>query len=221
MGKRGRKTVDLTGQKFNQLTVLGLAVLKEEPGKRKRVYWLVQCECGTRKVMRSQTIKNPRNRSCGCWAPRAARLYYLSKPTDSRRYKEGYQASSTYNAWTRVRARYHLTFTFEEMLNRLGEKPDGHFLMLKDPSLPPGLDNLAYLPKEVQSVRHRRDITGLKIHYLTALYMIPRESHQRKDTWWMCRCDCGNEKAIRAESLLRGTTRSCGCYKRSKLNAKP
>lgn len=28
---------------------------------------------------------------------------------------------------------------------------------------------------------------------------------------WLCRCDCGTEKTITTDSLVRGTTRSCGC----------
>lgn len=28
---------------------------------------------------------------------------------------------------------------------------------------------------------------------------------------WLCKCDCGTEKVIRAAGLLRQTTKSCGC----------
>ena len=35
-------------------------------------------------------------------------------------------------------------------------------------------------------------------------------------TWYNCRCECGKEKLIRADSVRRGLTKSCGClYKTS------
>lgn len=33
-------------------------------------------------------------------------------------------------------------------------------------------------------------------------------------TYWLCRCDCGVEKEVRAASLLRGKSKSCGCLRR-------
>ena len=30
---------------------------------------------------------------------------------------------------------------------------------------------------------------------------------------WMCRCECGAEKIVRHNSLVKGTSRSCGCFK--------
>lgn len=32
-------------------------------------------------------------------------------------------------------------------------------------------------------------------------------------TYWLCRCDCGTELEITGQSLLHGTSRSCGCYR--------
>lgn len=31
--------------------------------------------------------------------------------------------------------------------------------------------------------------------------------------FWLCRCDCGNEKVIRGKNLKTGDTRSCGCLR--------
>lgn len=55
-----------------------------------------------------------------------------------------------------------------------------------------------------------KDITGLKFGLLEALYRA--ESHitpsGKSITMWMCRCECGTEKAIRYGSLIGGDTKT-------------
>jgi hypothetical protein len=38
--------------------------------------------------------------------------------------------------------------------------------------------------------------------------------HPSKNTMWHCVCDCGKEKTINGYSLVRGSTKSCGCIQR-------
>ena len=54
-GVRG-KFVDLTGQKFGKLTVVG----------RVKSMWLCQCECGRQCEVRSDALKTGNTKSCGC-----------------------------------------------------------------------------------------------------------------------------------------------------------
>lgn len=51
--------IDLTGQKFGRLTVLGLA-------GRRPVRWKCLCECGTEKVIEGNNLRNHSTKSCGC-----------------------------------------------------------------------------------------------------------------------------------------------------------
>jgi hypothetical protein len=45
--------------------------------------------------------------------------------------------------------------------------------------------------------------------------IVLREGGSRRGRlFWLCRCDCGNEKAIDGWSLRRGATVSCGCFER-------
>ena len=53
------------------------------------------------------------------------------------------------------------------------------------------------------------DISGEKYGRLTVLSFYGRDSQKR--SIWNCRCDCGEEKAVRSNFLRRGITRSCGC----------
>jgi hypothetical protein len=36
----------------------------------------------------------------------------------------------------------------------------------------------------------------------------------RTQAWWICQCDCGAQKVLRAKSLKGKGTVSCGCYRR-------
>lgn len=55
--------LDLTGQQFGFLTIIGTA-----PNNGIFTRWLCKCQrCGIEKVMRTMTIKHPQNKSCGCY----------------------------------------------------------------------------------------------------------------------------------------------------------
>lgn len=55
------------------------------------------------------------------------------------------------------------------------------------------------------------DLTGQRFGRLTA---VSRAANKGNATMWLCRCDCGNEKAISAHHLSSGVTQSCGCKRR-------
>ena len=56
------KLIDLTGQKFNRLTV----IKRSNKNKNKKVYWLCKCECGNLTVVSSDKLKGGITKSCGC-----------------------------------------------------------------------------------------------------------------------------------------------------------
>lgn len=59
-----------------------------------------------------------------------------------------------------------------------------------------------------------KDFTGVRFGRLTAIRWV-----SSRPTRWLCRCDCGNEKAINVEVLKKGKAQSCGCL-RSEVLAK-
>ena len=55
----------------------------------------------------------------------------------------------------------------------------------------------------------RRNITGDKYGFLTALF--PTDRKQGSRTIWHCRCDCGKERDVSISLLTRGVILTCGC----------
>lgn len=56
------------------------------------------------------------------------------------------------------------------------------------------------------------DISGMKFGRLTAIKIVGKTTDNRPA--WLCICECGNDAVVSEHNLKRGTTRSCGCYKR-------
>ena len=56
-----------------------------------------------------------------------------------------------------------------------------------------------------------RDITGQKFGRLTVV----RFSHRNgRSYYWLFRCDCGKEKVMQKNSVVYGSSHSCGCLKK-------
>jgi hypothetical protein len=56
-----KRIKDLTGQKFNRLTVV-----KFSHSKNRKTFWLCKCDCGNEKIVRSDSLKDESVKSCGC-----------------------------------------------------------------------------------------------------------------------------------------------------------
>ena len=56
---------------------------------------------------------------------------------------------------------------------------------------------------------NRDHLIGKRFGRLTVLGL--DHIDERGNSWLLCKCDCGNEKAIRRYSLVAGGTSSCGC----------
>lgn len=57
----------------------------------------------------------------------------------------------------------------------------------------------------------KNDLTGQKFG---RLLVIGIDDKNTRKTYYNCQCDCGKIKSIRADSLLSGAVRSCGCLKK-------
>ena len=89
---RGRKVIDVTGQKFGRLTVISRA----ENSKTGQVRWLCECECGNQTVVQGADLRRGRTKSCGCWN---------SEKNSKRSKTHGMTRSKIYRTWQGIKTR--------------------------------------------------------------------------------------------------------------------
>ena len=65
--QRQREVDDLTGRKFNGLTVVSRADDYINPSGNRFVQWNCRCDCGKMVVKRGTALRNGTAKSCGCW----------------------------------------------------------------------------------------------------------------------------------------------------------
>ena len=58
------------------------------------------------------------------------------------------------------------------------------------------------------------DITGNRYGRLTVLHRSDHVNKAGKRTHWVCLCDCKTVTSVCRSSLVRGATKSCGCFRR-------
>lgn len=57
------------------------------------------------------------------------------------------------------------------------------------------------------------DITGKRFGLLTVLSISHKD--KRRNYFWLCECDCGTVKILKADDFRNKGTRSCGCLQLS------
>ena len=59
------------------------------------------------------------------------------------------------------------------------------------------------------------DLTGQTFGRLTVVKQV--KGSNTKSAYWLCRCTCGEVKAVARTHLMKGTTQSCGCLQRESI----
>lgn len=64
---------------------------------------------------------------------------------------------------------------------------------------------------EKRMKKHMVNRIGEKYNKLIVLEKVIKIERNRNVTYWLCKCDCGNETIVRDDHLVKGTTKACGC----------
>jgi hypothetical protein len=106
------KSIDLTGHKYNLLTVVGKTNQKTTNGQWR---WLCKCECGTETILNTGNIRYGRTKSCGCLQRRTGK--------DSPAYKHGRSKTKDYYNELAMRQNYGLDYkTYLKMVEQQNGK---------------------------------------------------------------------------------------------------
>lgn len=185
------KLIDLTGQKFGRLTVLGRAP-KPEGATSTSAFWYCICECGTKKVISGNVLRQGKAKSCGCLNKeikdkdsllgkvfgRLTVIDRISKP-------QGIKGGDAY--W-------------------VCKCECGNFVSVMGKSLKNGKT------KSCGCYRHDKLVKDLKGQRFGNLLVIApagisKDGHQL----WRCQCKCGNSHITTGHNLQDGSCQSCGC----------
>lgn len=182
---------DLTGQKFNMLTVLHRV---EPKVSTKHTKWVCKCDCGVTTEARADGLTSDKAFSCGC----------------TRRPNKGVP-DITGAKFGKLTALYELPR--EE---RTRSKNQRTWLCQCDCGV-----TIRAIGNDLRAGRTTScgcglhvDLTGQKFGKLTVVNELPKEEWLGKDNQqvtWLCSCDCGNEKITTSSSLVGNGTTSCGC----------
>ena len=170
---------DLTGQRF------GFLVALESIGKssNRSMIWRCRCDCGKQVDVDGSVLKTGNVKSCGC-------IKFNRTDLAGKRYGKPSVLYTT-----------EKTKTYDTVWHckcDCGNEVDvtAQYILLS-PLASCGCMSTT-----------RKDITGQKIGFLTALY--PSEDKKRTRAIWHCRCDCGKERDVSISLLTGGVIISCG-----------
>lgn len=182
------KLIDITGQKFNYLTVL------ERDGTiNKKVTWKCQCDCGKIIIAKGDSLKRGVIKSCGC-----------KNKIDITNEKFG-----KLTAITPTEKRDSSRSVIWKCKCDCGNTVEVSIRLLKSGNT----KSCGCLNNEQRIKTGQNNKINLEGKRFGKLLVI-KDSQERKDNnvLWECKCDCGTIVKIKGTSLLHGV-QSCGCLK--------
>lgn len=189
--------IDITGNKYGKLTVL------ERIPNTNPIKWLCRCDCGNLTKVTGNNLKSGNTTSCGC----ADTIHKLSKAKDFTGQRFGKLVCIE-----RIGYRYqpcgrrHILWKCQCDCGKTTVIDVSH-LAVGDVS------SCGCFKVENAKRLYTRDLTNMRFGRLTVLC---QDETKTNGVWWVCRCDCGWTTTVRAQSLTRGLTTSCGCLKMSR-----
>lgn len=181
------KFMDLTGNRYGNWTVLGIA--NKNNGKKA---WLCRCDCGKEREVLGTSLNSGKSTSCGC-----SRLQYFTDLV-------GMQIGNWYvRKLSDKRQHKHRLYECECVC--------GNICLVSGSALKNGRSkSCGCIKGQLISDFFENKIIGKRFNKLTVLRKIGTNG---TNMILDCLCDCGNHKECMTRDLVRGSVISCGCVK--------
>lgn len=205
VAKRKRLSEDLSGRKFNQLTVLHRVDNYVSPSGTTATQYACLCDCGKESVVRAVNLKSGKTVSCGC-----SRKKYKGKLEDL--------TGRTFHRWTVMHRAESITEPSGRKATMWHCRCDcGTEKAIRARTLKSGESKSCGCLK-TESLSVVRDLEGQSFgRWVVIGQQRPRPGKGRTDREWLCRCSCGTERFVLEQSLVRNLSVSCGCYRLEQL----
>ena len=185
------KKIDLTGQKFNKLTVL-----KEAPrlDTKQPIKWICECECGNTTIVRTTDLRSGHTKSCGkcltnkkdILGQRFGKLVVIEALPSNTNGDSVWKCQCNCGKIVEI---------LGKALRSGNTKSCG----------------CTRVEKLIKANKERAlDLQNQKFGELIAIE--PTEQREGRKVVWKCKCSCGKEIYVSSSNLVRGNTRSCGCH---------
>lgn len=195
------KALELEGQKFGKLTVLK----RVENNRYNHACWLCQCDCGSTRIVSSQNLSHGSIRACEKCATldssmeRSKRMFVNLKGR-----KFGKLTVLEYVGQNKFGQNLWLC-----KCDCGNEKVTSATMLLLGRTRSCGC--LRNETAKKQAKKQVKDLTGQRFGRLTVLKR--DTSKTGHGAYWICKCDCGNIKTYRGDSLRKKKIISCGCWR--------
>jgi hypothetical protein len=210
------KTVDITGKRFGRLVAIAVDHTVKY-SKDVVQHWLCKCDCGNTAIAAKPSLLRGAIVSCGCYAREKAREIGKAKNIDI--------SGRKYGRLTAIKLDHSKKYRDGSVGQWWLCKCDcGNEVIVNKGNLGRCTNSCGCLSSETTKMINKErneDITGKRYGRLTAIRLdhVREKKNGHPLQYWLCRCDCGNEKVILKYHLGKSIL-SCGCYNKEQLRGR-